>query len=109
MNHVEEPQNPLGLNSPALVQRLKNLDDHVKNGTLFEASKKDLEDGLHALCEQRTADVFSTREISKGFLVTTILMERRSRWTNSLIIFLAITGVLGTLAQVVIGVMGLCK
>jgi len=88
---------PGEMNDDALKAKLRPIDDRIKAGTIFDAPTKELKDGLHAMCEQASACLFTAREINKAILINTILAERRSRMTNCLVIFLAIVGlVVGT-------------
>ena len=90
------------MNPNDLTQKLKLVDDLVREGRVFEASTRELEEGLLALCDQNTAQAHTVKEINKGLLFSAILMERRSQKTNRLVIFLAIVGVIVGVAQIVV-------
>jgi hypothetical protein len=100
---------PGEMNDDALKKRLKVLDDRVKDGTILDASEEDLTADLHALCEERAACIFTAREINKGFLVSSLLMEHRTRRTNKLIIVLAIVGIIGTFLQLLFAFIDFCR
>lgn len=91
---------PHDLNDDELKAKLAPIDERIKKGTIFDAPTPELEAGLHALCAQRTGDTFTAREINKGFLLSTILMERRSRFHNWLVIGLAVIAILVGAVQV---------
>jgi len=97
------------MNGDALKARLKKLDDRIKNGEVMHSSEEELTADLHALCEQRTACIFTAREVNKGFLVASLLMEKRTERANRLIIVLAIVGIIGTFIQVLLALIDLCR
>lgn len=92
--------NPHSLNDEEVKAKLVLADNLVRRGEIFSAKTRDLEIALIGLCDQRVDQTHLVKEVNKGLLFTHILMERRSQFTNRLVIGLAIIAIIVGIAQV---------
>ena len=91
---------PHDLNDDEIKAKLAFADNLIRAGKIFSAKTRDLEIALLGLCDQRADATHVVKEINKGMLFTSILMARRSRFHNWLVIILAFIAILVGVAQV---------
>jgi hypothetical protein len=97
------------LNPEHLRERLAKLDMAVRSGEIMHATDEELLDGLLAACDQQTGNQHLAKEINKGFLLASLLMERRGEKSLRLGIALAFAAVVLAAVQIVIALAQFCR
>ena len=100
---------PGEMNDDEIKEKLAIADNLIREGKIFSADTELLEIALLGLCDQRAGETHTIKEINKGILFTSILMERRNQKTNKLILFLAVVGIIVGMAEVFLSLIGLCR